>query len=181
VGILKVKLPDNTWADVVGSGATGPSGGPVPAGGNSGEVVIKTGPGDFEVGWEAHPRVAFNEMVATSVSSATVNSLTRAVEGFATIHPDRMYHTFAGVRCIQDPGATTAIGHFAVAIGTVNLAQWDEVTTPDTGLWGSWHQSWLNPGSDFTATTASLDVRLNIGCSIASKTFYHPRLYIIEY
>ena len=62
-----------------------------------------------------------------------------------------------------------------------NLAQWDEVTTPDTGLWGSWHQSWVNPGSDFTATPAALDVRLSIGCSIASRTFYHPRLFIIEY
>src|SRR6187455_286955 len=103
MGVLKVKLPDDTWADITGTGATGPSGGPVPTGGLPGEVIQKTGPGDFEVGWVERPRVAFNGMVSTVVSSATVNSLVRAVEGDPTIYPDRMYHIFAGVRCIQDP------------------------------------------------------------------------------
>lgn len=183
MAVLKVKLPDGTWADIASTGTQGPSGGPVPVGGNPGEVIQKTGPNDMEVGWTVRPRVALNVEVAQVTSSATVNAMTLAVGGDVRIDPERTYHIIGGWRCIQDPGAVIATAHARMAVGTVNLPAYDEVTTADTGLWGAWSQNVIRPGSTFAAAGAgpvTLDARLEFGCTIASKIFYSPRLYIIE-
>lgn len=187
MAVLKVRDPEDPtkWLDIGGTGYAGPSGGPVPVGGNPGELVLKTGAADFEVGWVKRPRVAGMQMLASVVShSAGGNNLVEACSVDVTVYPDRWYHIFAGVRCINDAGATIATAHFAAAIGTTNLAQWDEVTTADVtvsnGLWGSWSQDWLHPGSDFTSTIQSLRCRFSVGCTVASRTFYTPRLYVIE-
>ena len=181
--MLKVKDAAGVWQDITGTGVTGPSGGPVPTGGNPGEVIQKVGVADFDVGWTERPRVALNLMVASIVSPATVNVMTAypALTADVTIHPDRWYHIFASHRCIQDPGTGMNV-QMQVALGTVNLAGYDVVTCTDPNtLWGAWAQSWLNPGTTFTAVTASLSLRLNYLGSVASKTIYTPRIYCVEY
>lgn len=181
--VLKVKDASGNWVDIAGTGQVGPPGGPVPVGGNPGEVIVKTGPGDFEVGWARVPRLAFSSTPGSVVSSATVNTFVDAVAGQATIYPDRTYWITAGVRCIQDPGAVIATAQFQVAIGTVNLAAYDVVVTHDTGLWGSWSQTWVDFGSRFVPAgdpPTSVNVRLQVQINVASKTFYSPRLHILE-
>jgi hypothetical protein len=187
MGVLKVKDPADptgqTWVDIAGTGSVGPPGGPVPVGGNPGEVIVKTGPADMEVGWARVPRLAFTLMPASTISHATANTFVDLVAGQATIYPDRTYWVTAGARGVEDPGATSALAQYQVAIGTVNLAGYDVVATHDTGLWGAWSQTWVEDGSRFVPLgdpPASLDVRLRGMLSVASKTFYSPRLHILE-
>jgi len=180
MAVLKVKLPDDTWADITGTGQVGPPGGPVPVGGTVNQKIAKTWDVDFEVEWRDSPRIALSAIVAQFTSNATANTMSRAIGGDATIYPDRMYWITAGYRAVQDPGALIGMSQMQVAVGTVNLQGYDVVSGPDTGLWGSWSQTWVRPGSDFTATVASLDCRLNVMLNVASKIFYDPRIYILE-
>jgi len=185
VGILKIKDPADptgaTWIDITGTGTQGPSGGPVPTGGNPGETIVKNGAADFAVEWRVSPRIAGYAEVASVVSHATVNTFVVAVTCQAHFYADRMYQIMAGVRAIADPGATVAMAQAQVGIGTVNLSGYDVWATPDTGLWGSFLQSWIKPGTDFTTTDAQLTCELRVMLSIASKTFYSPRIHVIEY
>lgn len=185
MSVLKVKDPvTGNWLDIAGTGTQGPPGGPVPVGGNPGEVIVKTGPADMEVGWAVHPRVAFKSHVASFVSSATANTFGSAVTGTMTCDPTRTYHVIAGVRCIQDTDAKHR-AQSRVSIGTVNLDGYDVWAHNDTdGLWGAWSQHWMEDGSRFVAAgsaPAAVDVRLDLMFSYASRTFYSPRLFIIEY
>lgn len=191
MSVLKVKDPvTGNWVDIAGTGTQGPPGGPVPVGGNVGDVVVKTGPADMEVGWEAPPivvpppRIVFAAKIAQVISHGTANTFVQAVGGQVTIDPDRTYHVIAGWRCIQD----TNDKHRAqaqVQIGTVGLEGYDVVGNNDTdGLWGAWSQNWIEDGSLFVAAGSpptAVDARLNVMFSYASRTFYSPRLYIIEY
>ena len=184
MSVLKVKDPvTGTWLDIMGTGVKGDPGGPIPTGGNPGELIVKTGPADFEVAWEPHPRVAFEAMVATMPSHATANTLIDLIVGTVTIDPDRYYHVFAGVRCIQDPGAQVCLAQFQVKCG-VDLQGYDVVATPDTGLWGAWSQNWLHKGNLLNGDqpTKSVECKLRAMLSVAGpKTIYNPRLYIVEY
>ena len=98
-------------------------------------MIVKQTAADMDVAWEPHPRVAFELMPATMPSHATANTLIDLIVGTVTIDPDRYYHVFAGVRCIQDPGAVVCLAQFQVKCG-VDLQGYDVVATPDTGLWG---------------------------------------------
>jgi len=185
VGMLKVRDPADptgaTWIDITGTGTQGPSGGPVPTGGVAGETIVKTGPADFEVGWRLSPRVAGSAEVPSVVSHATVNTFVVAATCQAHFYADRMYVITAGVRAIQDPGATICMAQAQVGCGTVNMSGYDVWVTPDTGLWGSWSQTWNRLGTDFTTTDAQLTCELRVMLSIASKTIYSPRLIILEF
>jgi len=185
MAVLKIKDPSDptgaTWIDITTTGTQGPAGGAVPTGGNPGEVLVKTGPADMEVGWAVRPRVALSVIGNQVTSHATVNTLETVATGEVDVVPDRYYHIFAGVRCIQDPGAAVATAQALVELGTIDLAGYDVWTTPDTGLFGSWSQNWLKLGSVFTATPATLTCNLRIMLSVASKIIYAPRLYVIEY
>ena len=114
-------------------------------------MIVKQSATDMDVAWEQHPRVALRLMVASVTTHASGgNNLVEACAGDVMVDPARMYHIIAGWRCIQDAGATIATAHTAVAVGTVNLAQWDEVPTADTGLWGAWYNigsipAWTSP------------------------------------
>jgi hypothetical protein len=183
-GVLKVKDTAGTWQDIAGVGPRGAPGGPIPVGGNPGEVIVKTGPGDFEVEWQPQrPRVVFAQQVAEVYSSTVVNTFVDLISGTVEIDPTRYYQVTAGVRCIQDPGASIALAQFQVHCG-VNLQGHDCVVTPDTGLWGSWSQTWVHMGNllngnqpDPTVVACELRGMINF----ASKIFYTPRLNIIEY
>lgn len=180
MAVLKVKDSAGNWLDITGTGTRGEPGGPVPVGGTVNQKIAKTSDVDFEVEWRDSPRIALSVIVAQYTSHATANTMARAVGGDATIYPDRMYWIVSGWRCIQDPGAVAATCNAQTAIGTVNLQGFDVVNTHDTGLWGAHSQTWVRPGSDFTATVATLDCRLNLQLSVASKIFYDPRIYILE-
>lgn len=188
MAVLKVKSdpndPNSPWLDIAGTGAQGPSGGPVPVGGLPGEVIVKTGPADMEVGWTGIPRAAFKETVPQVVSHATINTFVDAVAGSATIDPSRNYLITAGIRCIADPGAR-CVAQAQVGIGTVNLEGFDvwSVHGDTDGLWGAWSQTWVESGDRFVAAgdpPAAVDVRLRIMLGVASKTIYSPRLFIVE-
>lgn len=185
MAMLKVRDPadptGNTWLDITSTGATGPSGGPVPTGGLPGQVIEKTGPADFEVGWRLSPRIAGYNEVASVVSHATVNTFVDAVTCQAHFYADRMYYISAGYRAIQDPGALIGMAQTQVGIGTVNLSGYDVITGPDTGLWNGWSQFWTKPGTDFTTTDAQLTCVLRVMLNAASKTFYSPRICIQEF
>lgn len=183
MAVLKVKDAAGNWVDITGTGTQGPSGGPVPVGGLPGEVIVKTGPADMEVGWAVHPRVALTVQVASIVTPATVNVLEDKVTGNATLYADRMYHIFASHRCIQDTGVG-GNAQMQVVVGTVNLQGYDVVACTDpNSLWGAWSQSWLHDGALLGAAAAgsTLTVKLRYQCSIASRTVYTPRLHVIEY
>jgi hypothetical protein len=185
MAVLKVKDPvTGTWLDIMGTGVKGDPGGPVPVGGAPGEVIVKTGPADMEVGWERRPRVAFNIQIASAVSNATINTMTDTIVGDATFFPDRMYHIFASHRCIQDLGVGGTI-QMQVSIGTVNLQGYDVVACTDpNSIWGAWSQGWLHDGALLGGTDPAgsvLSCRLRHQCSIASRTIYTPRLHVIEY
>ena len=63
--------------------------------------------------------------------------MTDAIVGDVTIFPDRLYHIFAGHRCIQDFGVGGNI-QMQVSIGTVNLQGYDVVacTDPNSSVGG---------------------------------------------
>jgi len=185
MGVLKIKDPNDptgaTWIDIMGTGVKGDPGGPVPVGGVPGEVIVKTGPADMEVGWAQHPRIAFRFLGTQVNSHATANTLTPLVTGSVTIDPDRWYQIIAGVRAIQDPGASICLAQFQVHV-SVNLQGHDCVVTPDTGLWGSWSQTWVEPGSSLNAAGGPTVCELRGMISVAGpKIIYSPRLYILEF
>ena len=183
MAVLKVKDPAGNWVDITGTGTQGPSGGPVPVGGLPGEVIVKTGPADMEVGWTQRPRVALTVQLASIITNATVNTMTEAVTGNATMYADRMYHIFASHRCVQDTGVGGNV-QMRVSIGTVNLQGYDVVACTDpNSLWGAWSQSWLHDGALLGAAAAgsTLACRVAYQCSTASRTVYTPRLHVIEY
>jgi hypothetical protein len=193
MGVLKVKDPSdptgNTWVDIAGTGTQGAPGGPVPVGGNPGEVIVKTGPADMEVGWAARPRVAFRGEINQVNASATPNTMVPLISGDITIYPDRVYHFFAGIRCIQDPAVADDVmvnAQFRVYCGTVGL-HGNDVVGPmldPRSAWGAWSQTYLYNGTSFVAADqppATMVVELRGQMSVASKLFYTPRLFVIEY
>jgi hypothetical protein len=180
--VLKVKDASGVWLDIAGVGSPGPSGGPVPVGGNVGEVLVKTGPADFEVEWQPQrPRTVFSSLIGT-VTSGAVNVMHTLITGPCDIDPTRNYLIMAGIRCIQDPGAVVPLAQARVNVGQ-QLEGYDVWVSPDTGLWGAWHQHWWKTGASLNGTgatvsvTATLDLQLNV----ASKTVYAPRLTVIEF
>lgn len=180
MAVLKVKLTDGSWADITGTGATGPSGGPVPTGGTPGQVIVKSGVNDGEVAWATSPRLAFNALVGSVPSHSTANTMGNLVSGNVTIDPAKMYHIFASVRAIQDPGAVLGFAQFKMTVG-IQLEGYDCVSGPDSGLWGAWSQNWMKSGSALSSTLASVPVALDLLLNAAAKTVYAPRVYIIEY
>ena len=126
MAVLKVKDPAGNWVDITGTGQQGPSGGPVPVGGAVNEVIVKTGPADFEVAWRSGHgwRSTTDRLVRIDPAMTDMFSVD------ATFYPDRMYHIFAGWRCIQSSGSTARV-EMQVAIGTVNLTGHD-VRSPTT-------------------------------------------------
>jgi len=145
-------------------------------------VIVKTGPADLEVGWTTRPRVALNVMVGSTTSHATANNYVDVITGDVDIDPARTYHIFASIRCIADPGGMCT-AEAQMFVGTVQLAGNDLWTTADTNTYmGAWNQSWLSPGTHFTATPATLTATLQIRLTAAaSKAIYSPRIQIIEY
>jgi hypothetical protein len=147
-------------------------------------VIVKTGPADMEVGWERRPRVAFTSMLATFVTSPTVNTMIDMIVGDVTMFPDRTYHIFASHRCVQDMGVGGNV-QMQVSVGTVNLQGYDVVACTDpNSLWGAWSQTWLHDGAILGAVDAAgtvLSIRSRIFCTVASRTIYNPRLHVIEY
>ena len=179
--VLKVKDASGTWLDIAGVGPRGPSGGPIPAGGNIGEVIVKTGAADFEVEWQpARPRIALRAQ-ATQTTGGAVNVMATLTSGTVTIDPTRWYHIIAGVRCVNDPGAA-AHAQYRVVIGTVQLNGYDVVYTADPNtVWGAWSQHWLEPGNVLLAAGGDVLAKLDGMCSVATRLFYTPRLFIFEY
>jgi hypothetical protein len=183
VSVLKVKDPaTGAWLDIMGTGTKGDPGGPIPTGGNPGEIIVKQSATDMDVAWEPHPRVVCRALVGTIASHATANTMGNLVTVNGTFQPDRTYHIFASVRCIADPGALMGQAQFKVAVGTAQMEGYDVVSGPDSGLWGAWSNTWLKDSVDLGVTAATpLDVTLDLMLNAAAKTVYAARIYVLEY
>jgi hypothetical protein len=187
MAVLKVKDANGNWLDITGTGQKGDPGGPVPTGGEPGELIQKTGPADFEVGWTVRPRVAFREEATQVTSSPTAGAYVPLVAGQMTVYPARIYHFFAGVRAIQDAGAVKVHPTMRVICNGVNLLSNDHISPVNDAdaAWGSWSQTYLFNGTSFVVAgdpPTTVDVALEGSLTVAvSKLFYGPRLYVIEY
>ena len=177
MAVLKVKDPAdpnrcNTWLDITGTGTQGPPAARSPSAATS----VRSSRRPARRTWRSvGPSTPGSRTATWSPPSSRTPPRTHSwpITGSATIKPARMYQVFADQvhRCV---GTALGVGQFQVAVGTVNLAGYDVVTSPDTGLWGAWSQSWVNPGSDFTATTAALDIRLNGMVNVAARPSTRP-------
>lgn len=154
----------------------------MPVGGDVGEVIVKQSDVDMDVAWEQHPRLVCAQLTGIVNTHATANTLGNLITANGTFRPDRLYHFFASIRAIADPGAVIGVAQFRAMIGTVQMEGYDVVSGPDTGLWGSWSQNWLKDSASLgvTADTA-LDVTLDIQLNAANKQVYAPRVYVLEY
>ena len=163
MGQLKA-FDGTTWQTVPTVGPPGPTGpaGPVGPVGSGGALVV------------------MSELVGIATSHATANTMGNLVTGSVAIDPTKMYHIFASVRAIADPGALIGFAQFRVTVG-IQLEGYDCVSGPDSGLWGSWSQTWLKEGSDLSATAATVAASLDLQLNAAAKQVYAPRLYVIQY
>jgi hypothetical protein len=183
MAVLKVKDAAGNWLDIAGTGTQGRDGGPVPVGGEPGEVIVKTGAADMEVGWAQHPRIVINNQYTSVTTSATVNTMTELINVSGLFYADRTYQIHASHRCIQDLGVG-GNAQMRVSVGTVNLQGYDVVSCTDpNSLWGAWSQTWLHLGSLIGGTAAGVDLAVRVAwqCSIASRIIYTPRLHVIEF
>jgi hypothetical protein len=182
MAILKIKNTAGEWVDIAGVGPQGPPGGPVPVGGQPGDVIVKTGAADGEVGWTVQrPRCVARALVGTINSHATASTMGNLVTVSVDIDPTRLYHIFASVRAVQDPGGLMPFAQYKVAVGTAQMEGYDCVSGPDSGLWGAWSQTWVKDGTAISATPVTVNATLDLNLNAASKTVYAPRLYIFEY